>query len=217
MAEYEKVTPAKFRGRLKDGHYNSLTGARRAVGRMSEWTEQQRNRARNEAEKYFEGNPTPKKVDKKVAKAGKKAAKKTTKKAAKKTSARGAKKTGPLARHHADKQAANKLRPAEELLNVEYAANKVGTINQALQSMRTAKELGADETEVAKGAKKAQQVLIQIVEELCGTVSRAHLSDEEQRAAENLGLAAAAGANGAAIDADAPPAPVVPPAVGAEA
>jgi hypothetical protein len=226
MAEYEKVTPAKFRKRLKEGHYETLTGARRAIGRMSEWTDQQKNRARNEAEKYFDGAPAPK--AKKAAK--KKVAKKTTKKAAKKvtkkkaTKKKAAKK-GPLARHHArnkrkaaaKKKAARKSAPVSQMTSVQQANMQVGTIDQALQSMRTARELGADETEVAKGAKKAQQALTAIVEELCGTVSQSNLSDEEQAAAESLAVAAATGAGpngqkGQPASSPGVAAPVVPPA-----
>ena len=80
MAEYEKVTPAKFRKRLKEGHYNSLTGARRAIGRMSEWSDPQKARARGDAEKYFDGAPAP--SAKKTTKKKKKVAKKKVAKAA---------------------------------------------------------------------------------------------------------------------------------------
>ncbi len=217
MADYEKVTPARFRQRLKDSQYKNLTGARRAIGRMSEWTDKEKDSARKYAEKHFGGGgaasakPAKKKAAKKVAK--KKATKKTAaKKAAPKktTKKRAAKKAAPkkAAKKRATKKAAPKKRqsrkkaaPAPQMNSVQEANMKVGTITQALQSMKTAKELGAGETEVAQGAKAAQRGLTQIVEDLCGTVAQSQLSEAEQAEAEKLAKAAAAsahaGANGA--------------------
>lgn len=209
MAEYEKVTPADFRERLKDGNYTSLTGARRAIGRMSSWTEQQKARARADAEKHFEGAPEPNKA-KKVAK---KAIKKKAKAAAKVP--KRTVKNSPILKHIADnKRRATKKAKAEAEAkaspvsggNVSLAANKIGTITQALNSMKAAKELGAGDTEVARGAKKAQLALTAIVEELCGDVAQTPLTPGERMAAEALAKAAAAAGNGQGFNA-APSAP----------
>ena len=52
MANYEKLTPEKFTEKLKASSYDSLTGARRAIGKAS-WPETAKAAARTQAEKYF--------------------------------------------------------------------------------------------------------------------------------------------------------------------
>lgn len=218
MAEYEKVTPAKFRVRLKDDQYKNLTGARRAIGRMSEWSDGQKTRARNEAEKHFEGaSASPKKP------VTKKATTKKTTKVAKKVVAKKtkSKKGGALARQNQRNKAkavAKKAKTPAPIVNEEFnlvqrANLKVGTIAQALESMRVANSLGASETDVAKGAKTAQHALTKIVEDLCGVVAQGQLSEEEQVEAEKLAKAAAAGANGAGYIAPSSPGLPAPAAV----
>lgn len=201
MAEYEKVTPAVFRQRLKGGHYASLTGARRAIGRMSAWTDKQRNRAQSDAEKHFESGEAvakPKKVAKKVSK--KKAEKKVADVSASMTENQ--RPSNKLAKKAAKKTKVRKdvdEGPSVSQTNKVALENlKVGTISQALQSMSVARELGAGETEVAQGAKAAQLALTTIVEDLCSIVTQNQLSEEEQLSLENLAKAAAtsAGANG---------------------
>jgi len=61
--KYEPLTPEKFAEKLKAGIYESLTGARRAVGKAA-WNDAQRDKARKQAEAHFgtEGAPAPKKV-----------------------------------------------------------------------------------------------------------------------------------------------------------
>jgi hypothetical protein len=56
---YEKLTPEKFTEKLKGGSYESLTGARRAIGKAS-WPETQKATARTAAEKFFGGAATAK-------------------------------------------------------------------------------------------------------------------------------------------------------------
>ena len=172
-----------------------------AIGRMSEWSDPQKARARGDAEKYFDGAPAP--SAKKTTKKKKKVAKKKVAKAAAKKVTRKKKtqKNSPILRQQARNKRAAKKKAAKapasaqmDFSSVQQANLKVGTIDQALQSMRTAKELGASETDVALGAKKAQQALTQIVDDLCGTVGQSHLSESEQDAAENFAKAAATGA-----------------------
>lgn len=87
MPAYTSMGPSDFRNKLKNGEYANLTGARRAIGKMKQWTESDKDNARNYATKHFGGDtaPTQKKAAKKAAKkATKKASKKTAKKVAKK-------------------------------------------------------------------------------------------------------------------------------------
>jgi hypothetical protein len=223
MADYQKVTPAKFRARLKDDQYASLTGARRAIGRMSEWSDGQKARARKDAEAYFpeEGSAPPKKAGKKSVakkKTAKKVAKKIVAKKAKAKSKKAAAKAKPKGGALARQQARNKRKKspsAPAVDSVQQANMKVGTITQALESMRVAKELGAGDTEVAQGAKKAQQALTSIVEDLCGAAAQAPLSEADQAEVEKLAVAASTGANGAGSAAQSSPglAPPAPPSV----
>ncbi len=81
MASYEKLTLDRFKGALKEGKYESLTGARRAIGKTTSWSEQERTSAQALANKHFGGAPIA---------AAKPA---TTKTAAKKTTAKPAAKT----------------------------------------------------------------------------------------------------------------------------
>lgn len=69
---------SKFKKKLSGGEYETLTGARRAVGKMKDMSDDERNTARRAADKYFDGKPQPA-VKKKTAK---KVAKKAEKKAA---------------------------------------------------------------------------------------------------------------------------------------
>lgn len=77
MANNTKVDIAVFKNKLKNGEYETLTGARRAIGKVQGWTDKEKDSARAIAEKHFEGAPAPTK-----AKPGRKA-KKAPKKAVK--------------------------------------------------------------------------------------------------------------------------------------
>lgn len=50
---YTKVTPAVFMGRLRSGLYPTETGAKRAVGKMKDWTREQREKAHQDLKSYF--------------------------------------------------------------------------------------------------------------------------------------------------------------------
>lgn len=89
MASYEKLTLDRFKGALKEGKYESLTGARRAIGKTTSWTAKEREAAQELANKHFGGAPStpkPKAAAKKTAKAGAKKA--SVKGSAKKVSAK---------------------------------------------------------------------------------------------------------------------------------
>jgi hypothetical protein len=94
MPTYEKLTLDRFKLSLKEGKYETPTGARRAIGKTTSWTAKDREAAQELVNKHFGGAASATKT---AAKTGSKkaAAKKTTAKAAsaspKKTAA---KKTG---------------------------------------------------------------------------------------------------------------------------
>lgn len=84
---YEKLTVERFEVRLKEGAYQGLTGARRAIGK-TDWSKKDKDRAHELANKYFGSageKPAPKKAAGKKPSAPKKAA--AAKPSAKKTAA----------------------------------------------------------------------------------------------------------------------------------
>jgi hypothetical protein len=102
---------AQFKDNLKNGKYESVTGARRGIGKFKDMTEDEKNAARKIADKHFGAEPAaaaaPKAAAKKVAKkAGKKAAPVAEPKAAAATAA------GPGPGRGRKKKAASKPGPA---------------------------------------------------------------------------------------------------------
>jgi hypothetical protein len=51
---YEKLTLARFTERLRDGKYAGLTGARRAIGKLTDWSQKEKDKALEVATKHFE-------------------------------------------------------------------------------------------------------------------------------------------------------------------
>lgn len=88
---YEKLTVDRFALNLREGKYETLTGARRAIGKTSSWGSEEKEKAQKLANKHFNASDTPvpaKKAEKKMplvraAAPAKKAARKAAKKAAK--------------------------------------------------------------------------------------------------------------------------------------
>jgi len=67
MTHYEKLTVERFEQNLKDKKYDTLTGARRAIGKTSSWNEKEKEKARGIALKHFGGEaPSAPKAAKKV-------------------------------------------------------------------------------------------------------------------------------------------------------
>lgn len=84
MSSYQKFSLSTFRGKLKDKAYDTLAGANRAIGKMRELSDAEREKARRMAASHFGAEAPPKaakaaKKEKKVAKIVKKAAKRAAK------------------------------------------------------------------------------------------------------------------------------------------
>lgn len=188
MAGYEKSTFADFKERLSAGHYNSITGARRGIGKMN-LSKDENERAQVLANKHFGASGSP---EASKPKAAKKAVKSPKVKAAKAKAPKVPKAKEP-------KQPRQKRgRKAESHAQLSPMADqtiRIGTIQQALKAMQDAKSLGAPTSEVAEGARKAQMALVGIVNELCPR-GEMQPTAEDLRQAEALGKAAkAAGVN----------------------
>lgn len=86
MTTYEKLTVERFEQNLTEGKYESLTGARRAIGKTSSWSAKEKERAQAAAASHFgEEAPAPKTAKKAAAKPGKGPAKKAAAKGVAKT------------------------------------------------------------------------------------------------------------------------------------
>jgi hypothetical protein len=199
---YEKITLAIFKKKLEEGNYTSLTGARRAIGRMSDFSDEDKKKAQALTNKHF-GEASPKMQPVVVTTASKKAAAK--KKAEKPAPKRATKSTPkPAAKTKAEKPQAKKASkprapraqkeaPIPDATRIQLANYKVGTIQQALTTMKQAKELGASEASVAHGAKTAQEALVGVVQEVMNLTNSAPMSADEQTKAELFKKAAPKG------------------------
>lgn len=170
VAKYQKIDLAAFKKKLSAGEYANLTGARRAIGRMTTWSEAEKNKARAAAEKHFaEGAP---------ASSPKKAAKKTPKKAAKKSKSAApaaakppkapAKKAVKKVRKPQAKAKGSAVRtgvPVKE--RIEEANRLIDGFGSALGRAEEAKNLGAPNEAVRAAAKEAMDGLTMTVNYLC--------------------------------------------------
>jgi hypothetical protein len=173
VAKYEKLDLTAFKQKLADGEYASLTGARRAVGRMTTWSEADKNKARTLAEKHFGVEASAPKSSPK--KAAKKSAKKAPKKAAKAKPVKQAK--APRApKEKAAKKAVKRVRKGQDAApnvqgsvmdRITEAGASIKTFGGALDEMSKAKALGAPNEQIREGAKIAQEGLIHAVNSLC--------------------------------------------------
>ncbi len=167
-AKYEKLDLAAFKVKLVNGDYASITGARRAIGRMTTWSEKEKSQARDAANKTFgvgtgDFNPSPKK------KAKKKAVKKVVKKAAKKKVAKKmAKRSVKKVRSKQSKGSPAAAQPRGTVMERLTETNlQIQAYGQAIDHMGKTKELGCPSAQVQEGAKLAQQGLIAAVNNLC--------------------------------------------------
>ena len=219
MAGYDKITVKDFSKKLDDNGYSSLIGARRAIGRMTTWTGAQRNKARSIAAKYFgeeippeAAKKTSKKTKKKAAKKGlaasppKKEAKKTVKKTKTRsvkvsTQSAGSSKAG-VKKSSGKKAKGGGVSPSTQQETVhdklDVANAKTNAMRNVLDQVERTKSLGAPESDVAAGAKKAQAGLSRIIDEICALTDQIvnEPSEVEVEAADDFAKAARASSPG---------------------
>ena len=184
---YEKRDFAYFKKHLSEGGYVDIGGARKSIGKMA-IPDEEKVAAEKLAVKHFgaDAAPAPK------AKKGKTAPRKAATKAAREAKAPKAKAAAapPAAKvrktRGPGRKAAGTQVPVATMLN-EHSI-RIGTVQQALKAMSDAKQLGAEASEVAIGARKAQGVLTSIVSSLCPTSNEP--TPEDLRQAEALEKAA---------------------------
>jgi len=214
MASYEKITVRDFKKRLENSHYASLIGARRAIGRMSTWSDKEKDKARNIAAKYFGEVPpgkAPKKkrVAKKVSR--KKAVKRSPKKVAKKKAAK--KSAGRRAKVAGAPQS---NRTVHDKLDESNA--KTDAMRKVLDELERTRRLGVPDTEVAHDAKKAQAGLSAIIDEICalsGQITSGPTSEEQTAANDFVKAARASSPGGNGMPVKSNPKPTQPQLSGA--
>jgi chemotaxis protein histidine kinase CheA len=204
MPTYTKLSPADFRKKLKNGGYKDLTGARRAIGKMQEWSEAERDKARNAAAKHFGEEapaPTKKKAKKKAAKKAAKAkpAKKMPKKRAKKKAAKKPAKASPGPGRGRKKKAAKKTTKASAPKKRASAKSGVD-VDARIESTRNAVQAYAEAVDVLKkcqtqqhsveaGLKSAADGVTQLISAMQTDIVQP-LTTAEQRGAELFAQAA---------------------------
>jgi hypothetical protein len=81
MPTYKMMSVADFRTKMKNGDYDSAGGARKAIGKMKEWSEADRDTAKSFVAKHFGEDAPAKKTEGRKPRPEKKAAKKVAAKA----------------------------------------------------------------------------------------------------------------------------------------
>jgi hypothetical protein len=161
---YKKFTPADFKEKLKEGGYAAAVGARRAIGKFADWSDEDKDKARRAVDAHFgeEGGSTQKKAAKKAPakRAGKKAARKAAaapaKKAAKKAAAsapakRGRKPravaaaTAPQASSGPGRKATKAAGFGGDTETVDRMTRVIGTMSDAVNSIRLAREMATSD------------------------------------------------------------------------
>lgn len=163
MSSYEKFDPSVIKKRIKDGEYDSLTGANRAIGKTQNLSDEDRDSLKKFAAKHFgvEAAPAKKVAKKKAAKAPKAAvAKKASKRAAKKVGKKAAKKAAT--KSAADSEAATQVVAAEKPVSTAVRVSGKGRVAKATAA--------AKQLTLPFGAKP--QEVVQMMGAVIGSVSQ---------------------------------------------
>jgi hypothetical protein len=191
---YEKSTVEVFEKKLKAGGYPGVAGARRGVGRMTEWSDADRERAHKAINKHFGAEATTKTSSPKAAKGKKrgrpaaaaapatpaapkrrgpppKAAKAKAVKATAPAPAAGKKRGRPAtiaapATKKATRKAtkSNPATPPTE--RMDLVERQVNVVRTVVATLGQCKELSGDTTSIVASARRATEALSIIVEDL---------------------------------------------------
>lgn len=231
--EYKKLTLKTFKEKLTDGGYVSPTGARRAVGKCSDWPDATKTKARNEIDTWFgsaagkrQSKKAPKKKTKKktiklsARKKGPAKKKVSSKKATKKTAKKAAGKS-PLARQQSRNKTTKKKTKAKDKSSSDlFKSNPLAAINitatgvmevgkLALEAMRFAKETYPD-LDIAEGAQATQDAMTAAMKGVSAKAQEAFGSTNGTAKSDN-GASVGTEAQQTAFDKAAPKTPPPPP------
>jgi hypothetical protein len=194
---YDKITPESFIAKMDGGAYKTAGAARRAVGR-SALTDEGKAKCYKAISAKFEGGTTtatPPATVPAPAPRSRSSKKKKKKKAAKKKVAKKAQATKAPRKQSAGRKLSKKKMfdsNEEQLSKIHLAKERVGTIVDAINAMRAAKEVNP-ELDTDKGAESAQKALTSILEDVHQSVIAPEDGGNNQGAP--TGFAAAAGAS----------------------
>lgn len=159
----DKVTMAEFEKRLDDNRYDTLTGARRGIGKMAGWSEKERALANEKADAHFAkaGGGAPPKA--------KKGPKKAATKTPKQPKAR-AQQAAPVEPKTRRKAVQLDLPLADELAKTHASIQKSEALKCILENAARTKELGGPDADIRKVAAAASKDLIESIYALVGTI-----------------------------------------------
>lgn len=169
----DKVTMAEFEKRLADGRYDTLTGARRGIGKMAGWSDKERAAANEKADAYFskggkkvapKAKAAPKKAKTKAPKAPKVAKAPKAAKAAPQRAARGSRKAAVAA-----PASQLELPLSTEISKAQASIERSKALGEILNNAVRTKELGATEADLRKVAAAASRDLVDSIHSLLGT------------------------------------------------
>lgn len=210
----DKVTMAEFEKRLADGRYDSLTGARRGIGKMAGWSEKERAQANEKANAYFE-------------KGAKKAAPKKAKVAPRKAKAK-VEKAQAKAPTRAPKVAASApvRAPAQvelpfdtEVAKANASIKRSEALRGILENAERTRALGGTDADIKRIAAAASKDLIDTIHNLLGTHDAVKVKEAGDNGSSKVDTSVADAALAAAAEnakravAKSPP-PVIPPLMG---
>jgi gas vesicle protein len=163
----DKVSMAEFEKRLADGRYDSLTGARRGIGKMAGWSEKERALANEKANAYFEKG-AKKAAPKKAKVAPKKAKAKAEKVKAKAPAQAKAPATrAPRAVSSAPVQA--ELPFDTEVAKANVSIKRSEALKGILENAERTRALGGTDADIKRIAAAASKDLIDTINNLLGT------------------------------------------------
>jgi hypothetical protein len=191
---YTKMTVTEFKKRLNSGLYEAPGGARRAIGK-ADFDDDTKTKCHKAILKHFgEGAVKPKAAKKETKKTAAKAVKSVKKAAAKPVEAE-----APASKKKAAKGTPRVKRAAASVLTVDAAAladlhlanERIGTIMQAIETMKAAKE-AYPELDTSEGAAVAGAALTDIMQSVHKTVRGEQLELPDPTVLENLAKTAPA-------------------------
>jgi len=207
MPNYSKLTPLSFKKKIKNGEYKNLTGARRALGKVKDWSEADNAAMQKFATRHFGAAPSPAPVKKAAKKAVKKAVKKTEEAAPvvsaeaskggftrvkKPVATKGVAKRGPA------KKATSRVPASDATLErtINNSREAVGVYATAIESLRKCEQQGVSiEGQLSKAVAGLEAVIESLQEALVkafGTEAGQEGSAAEARGAELFQRAAPA-------------------------
>lgn len=209
----DKVTMAEFEKRLSEGRYDTLTGARRGIGKMGGWSDKEKALANEKADAHFGG----KKAAPKKAKSPKSAAAKAPKKA--KVAAPKVARKGKAAKASAVPSMQLELPLTDELARTQVSIERSKALKGILENAVTTRDLGGPDAEIKRVAAAASKDLIDSIHTLLCTTenvkhSKESAGDNGSKVDTSTADAALAAAAAAAQKATSKGPPVIPPLMG---